>query len=88
MYAIAAAVSPTTRRILRAASRAAAVIAVLGATACVEPPTAPRRLDLPDDAGGVLMPPNDGAWTAWNVANPNASATSANPTPRRAVGQP
>lgn len=88
MSAIAPAVSPTTRRILRAASRAAAVIVVLGATACIEPPTAPRQLNRPDNTGGVLMAPDDGAWTSWDVAKHGTATAAGNAAPRSAGNQP
>jgi hypothetical protein len=87
MSAIAAA-APTTRRILRAATRAAAAIAILGATACIEPPTAPRQLERPDDSGGVLMPPRDGAWTSWDVAKQGTATPSGNAARRREGSQP
>lgn len=88
MSSIAATPSPAARRILRAASRASAVILVLGATACVQPPTAPRQLDKPDKTGGVLLPPNDGAWTSWDVSKPGTVTTSGNAAPTRDGNQP
>jgi hypothetical protein len=88
MSSIAAAPSPAARRILRAASRATAVILVLGATACMEPPTAPRQLDIPDKTGGVLLPPNDGAWTSWNVAKQGTPPTATSAAPRSDGNQP